>query len=137
MGGEQKRGGAHNLQIEHKFYVHVYTQTIQKLDGVPRTQTSCGTYYSLSTVAEATALLFQHVKGAIIVDHVTPPQSKKSTPDDCERTATEALPTAASAGFISGELGISAALDAFSTVYELPLMRFENRLTNRQTNIRT
>ena len=42
-------------------------------------QTSRGTYYSLSTVAEATALLFveQHVKGAIIVDHVTPPQGKK------------------------------------------------------------
>ena len=40
-------------------------------------------------------------------------------PDDCERTATEsvALPTAASTGFISGDLGTSAALDAFSTVY--------------------
>ena len=45
-------------------------------------------------------------------------------PDDCERTATVALPTTASPGFISGELGISAALDAFSTVYELPLTRF-------------
>ena len=45
-------------------------------------------------------------------------------PDDCERTATVALPTAASPGFISGEVGISAALDAFSTVYELPLTRF-------------
>ena len=34
---------------------------------------SCGTYYSLTTVIEATALLFvQHIKGAIIVDHVTP-----------------------------------------------------------------
>ena len=71
-------------------------------------QTSRGTYYSLTTV-EATALLFvqQHVKGAIIVDHVTPPHGKngRSIPDDCERTATGALPTAASAGFISGELG--------------------------------
>ena len=47
-----------------------------------------------------------------------------ATPDDCERTATVALPTAASPGFISGELGNSAALDAFSTVYELPLTRF-------------
>ena len=45
-------------------------------------------------------------------------------PDDCERTATVALPTAASGGFISGDVGISAALDAFSTVYELPLTRF-------------
>ena len=38
-------------------------------------------------------------------------------PDDCERTATVTLPTAASSGFISGEVGISAALDVFSTVY--------------------
>ena len=39
------------------------------------------------------------------------------------RTATVALPTAASGGSISGDLGSSAALDAFSTVYELPLKR--------------
>ena len=45
-------------------------------------------------------------------------------PDDCERTATVALPTAASRGSISGDLGTSAALDAFSTMYELPLKRF-------------
>ena len=38
-------------------------------------------------------------------------------PDDCERTATVALPTVASTGFISGDLGTSAALDAFSTVF--------------------
>ena len=55
-------------------------------------------------------------------------------PDDCERTATVALPTAASSGFISGEVGISAALDAFSTVYELPLTRFKNGQTDRQTD---
>ena len=60
-----------------------------------------------------------------------------ATPDDCERTATVALPTAASPGFISGELGTSAALDAFSTVYELPLTRFEIRQTDRQTNKHT
>ena len=58
-------------------------------------------------------------------------------PDDCERTATVALPTAASSGFISGEVGISAALDAFSTVYELPLTRFKNGQTDRQTDRRT
>ena len=62
-------------------------------------------------------------------------------PDDCERTATIALPTAASPGFISGEVGISAALDAFLTVYELPLMRFKkgqtDRQTDKQTDIRT
>ena len=58
-------------------------------------------------------------------------------PDDCERTATAALPTAASPGFISGELGISAALYAFSTVYELPLTRFKNRQINKQTNKHT
>ena len=55
-------------------------------------------------------------------------------PDDCERTATVALPTAASGGFISGDVGISAALDAFSTVYELPLTRFKKGQTNKQTN---
>ena len=58
-------------------------------------------------------------------------------PDDCERTATVALPTAASSGFISGEVGISAALDAFSTVYELPLTRFKNGQTDRQTDRQT
>ena len=74
--------------------------------------------------------------GAIIVYHVTPPHGR-SKPDDCERTVTAALPTAASAGFISGELGSIAALDAFSTVYELPLTCFENGQTDRQTDIRT
>ena len=63
-------------------------------------------YYSLTTAIEATALFVQQqVKGAIIVDHVTPPHGKKkkaATPDDCERTAAVALPTAASPGFISG-----------------------------------
>ena len=86
-------------------------------------------YYSLTTLAEATALLFvqQHVKSAIVVDHVTPPHGQiimAATPDNCERTATVALPTAASGGSISGDLGSSAALDVFSTVYELPLTRF-------------
>ena len=57
-----------------------------------------------------------------------------ATPDDCERTATVALATAASGGFISGEVGISAALDAFSTVYELPLTRFKKGQTNKQTD---
>ena len=57
-------------------------------------------------------------------------------PDDCERTTTVALPTSAgSSGFISGEVGISAALDTFSTVYELPLTRFEIRHTNKQTDM--
>ena len=54
-----------------------------------------------------------------------------SIPDDCERTAIVALPTAASAGFILGELGAGAALDALSTVFQLPLTRFENRQTNK------
>ena len=51
----------------------------RQLDGVPRTQTLCGTYYSLTTVVEATALLLvqPHVKGAITVDHVTLPHVKK------------------------------------------------------------
>ena len=55
-----------------------------------------------------------------------------ATPDDCERTATVALPTAASGGSISGDLGTSVALDAFSTMYEFPLTRFKNRQTDRQ-----
>ena len=44
-------------------------------------------------------------------------QKMVSTSDDCERTATVALPTAASTGSISGDLGTTAALDALSTVY--------------------
>ena len=59
-------------------------------------------YYSLTTVVEATALLFvqQHANGAIIVDHMTPPHGKKmaAIPYDCEKTMTVALPTAASPG---------------------------------------
>ena len=74
-------------------------------------------YYSLTTAVEATALFVQHVKGAIY----------------CERTATVTLPTAASPGFISGEVGISADLDAFSTVYELPLTRFKKGQTDKHT----
>ena len=58
-------------------------------------------------------------------------------PDDCERTATVALPTAASSGFISGEVVISAALDPFSTVYELPLTRFEIRQTDKLPRTQT
>ena len=62
-------------------------------------------YFSLTAAVEATALLFvqQHVKGAIIVHHVARLMAKMAAiPDDCERTATVALPTAASPGFISG-----------------------------------
>ena len=46
----------------------------KQLDGVLGTQTSRGTYYSLTTVVEATALLFveQHVKGAIINSYQAP-----------------------------------------------------------------
>ena len=84
-------------------------------------------YYSLTTAIEATALFVQqHVKGAII--YYCRPRDPASwekmaaIPDDCERTATVALPTAASSVFISGDVGISAALDAFSTVYELRVL---------------
>ena len=58
-------------------------------------------------------------------------------PDECERTATVALPTSATSGFISGDVGISAALDAFSTGYELPLTRFKKGQTDRQTDRQT
>ena len=58
-------------------------------------------------------------------------------PDHSDSTATVALPTAASMGVTSGDFGTSAALNAFSTVYELPLARFEIRQTGRQTNKQT
>ena len=91
-------------------------------------------YYN-NTAIEATALFVQQqVKGAIIADLGA---KMAAILDDCERTATVALPTAATSGFISGEVGISAALDAFSTVYELPLTRFKKGQTNKQTNRRT
>ena len=78
-------------------------------------------YFSLSTAVEATAqFVQQHVKGAIIVYHVTPPHGKKMAgiPDDCERTATVALPTAASLGLVP-----TTTLDAFSTIFKPPLVR--------------
>ena len=116
---------------------HSMTKVHAQLDGVPGTQTS-RFLLSYTTAIEATALfvqqhvkgaiiVWQQVKGAIIADlyHVTPPHGEMAAiPDDCDRTATVALPIAASSGFISGDVGIRAALDAFSTVYELPLTRF-------------
>ena len=71
-------------------------------------------YYSLTTAVEAAArFVQQHVKGAIIVQqyvkaaiiadlyHVTRLMAKMAAiPDDCERTATVALPTAASLGLV-------------------------------------
>ena len=105
--------------------LHVY------LDGVPGTQTSrlLLSYYSNrshGTVCTTTC------KGRNYCIPRDPASWEKmaAIPDDCERTATVALPTAASPGFISGEVGISAALDAFSTVYELPLTRFKKGQTN-------
>ena len=73
-----------------------------KLDGVPRTQTSrlLLTYYSSrshGTVCTTTC------KGRnYCTYHVTPPHGKKmaAIPDDFERTATVALPTAASPGLV-------------------------------------
>ena len=86
-------------------------------------------YYSLTTAVEATALLFVQQHDCKGRNYCTPRDHASwhkmaAVPDDCERTATVALPTAASGGSISGDLGTSAALDAFSTVYELPLTRF-------------
>ena len=104
-----------------------------QLDGVPRTQTSrlllC--YYS----SRSHGTVCTTCKGR---NYCTPRDHASwhkmaAMPDDCERTATVALPTAASGGSISGDLGTSAALDAFSTVYELPLKKG----TNKQTDIRT
>ena len=50
-------------------------------------------------------------------------------PDDCG-TVTVALPTAASAGFISVLLPCSR----ISTAYELPLTRFKKEQTNKHTD---
>ena len=68
-------------------------------------------YYSLTTAVEAMARFVQQpikgaiivVKAAIIADlyHVTRLMAKMAAiPDDCERTATVALPTAASREFL-------------------------------------
>ena len=64
-------------------------------------------YYSVITAVEATARFVQHAigKGRNYCRSIPrdPPHGKNGCyPDDCERTATVALPTAASPGFISG-----------------------------------
>ena len=105
-----------------------------KLDGVLGTQTSrlLLSYYSgksHGTVCTTTCKGRNYCRPR---DPASRP-NMAATPDDCERTAAVALPTAASPGFISGEVGISAALDAFSTVYKLPLTRFKKGQTNKQT----
>ena len=86
----------------------------------------------------------QHVKGAIIVDHVTPPHGKKWL---LYRMIVRELRQYSSAAnsrqsrLHFRQVGISATLDVFSTVYELPLTHFKkgqtDRQTNKQTNIRT
>ena len=97
----------------------------QELDGVPRTQTSrlllC--YYSNRSHGTVCTTTCKGRNYCTPRDHASW-HKMAAMPDDCERTATVALPTAASGGSISGDLGTSAALDAFSTVYELPLTRF-------------
>ena len=104
----------------------VYTCIKLKLDGVPRTQTSRLLLSYYSSRSHGAVVCTTTCKGHNYCRPRDPASWQKmaAIPDDCERTATVALPTAASAGFIAGELGISAALDAFSTVYELPLKRF-------------
>ena len=53
-------------------------ELVKELDGVPRTQTSRLLLSSVTTAIEATALFVQqHVKGAIIVHHVTTPHGIK------------------------------------------------------------
>ena len=75
-------------------------------------------YFSLTTAVEATALFVQqHVNGAIMANKMA------AIPDDCERTATVALPTTASPGLVPNNHSSIAALDTFSTVFEPPLGR--------------
>ena len=72
------------------------------------------------------------VKGEIIVDHVTPPHGKEngcSIPDDSERTLTVALP-----GLLADNHSSTAALDAFSTVFEPPPCCCKNRQTDSRTS---
>ena len=69
--------------------------------------------------------------------HVTSPNGKengRSIPDDCERTVTVELPTAASPGLSSYNHISTAALDAFSTVFELPLGRSRRTHTHTHKN---
>ena len=106
-----------------------------KLDGVLGTQTSRLLLSYCSSRSHGTVVCTATCKERNCCRPRDPASwpNMAATPDDCERTATVALPTAASPGFISGEVGISAALDAFSTVYELPLTRFKKGQTNKQT----
>ena len=58
-------------------------------------------------------------------------------PDDCERTATVALPTDCQTGVLVDNHSSFAALDGFSTVFEPPLYRSKNGHTHTHTKIRT
>ena len=104
-----------------------------KLDGVPRTQTSRLLLSYYSSRSHGTVVCTTTCKERNCCRPRDPASwpNMAATPDDCERTATVALPTAASGGSISGDLRTSVALDAFSTVYEFPLTRFKNRQTNK------
>ena len=53
-------------------------------------------------------------------------------PDDCERTATVALPTDCQTGVLVDNHSSFAALDGFSTVFEPPLYRSKNGHTHTQ-----
>ena len=91
----------------------------KELDGVPRTQTSRLLLSYYSSRSHGTVVCTTTCKERNCCRPRDPASwpNMAATPDDCERTATVALPTAASGGSISGDLGTSAALDAFSTVY--------------------
>ena len=109
-------------------FFHFCTQVMRgylKLDGVLGTQTSrlLLSYYSSRSHGTVVCTTCKERNYCRPRDPASWP-NMAATADDCERTATLALPTAPSPGFISGEVGISAALDAFSTVYELPLTSF-------------
>ena len=109
---------------------HIYTMTTHKhkhkLDGVLGTQTSRLLLSYCISRSHGTVVCTTTCKERNCCRPRDPASwpNMAATPDDCERTATVALPTAASGGSISGDLGSSAALDVFSTVYELPLTRF-------------
>ena len=114
-------------------------KTNNKLDGVLGTQTSHFILLSYYSSRSHGTVVCTTCKGRNYCRPRDPASwpNMAATADDCKRTATVVLPTAASPGFISGEVGISAILDAFSTVYELPLTRFKKGQTNKQTDRHT
>ena len=97
-----------------------FVKGLQKLDGVPRTQTSRLLLSYYSTRSHGTAVCTTTCIGrnyCIPRDPASWQKNGRSIPDVCERSATIALPTAASPELLVDNHSSIAALDAFSTLY--------------------